>query len=105
MAGPGDVVQVAMSRDGMRVASLGKQLRRSAAARLKGAHRQTLTECCVVRCEVPYGLWTGGITDVTHAQNHDGLSPGRAVVPGAARHGCRARDCEEPRSFQRPGAG
>ena len=36
VAGPDDVVQVAMPRDGMRVALLGKQLRRSPAARLKG---------------------------------------------------------------------
>jgi hypothetical protein len=53
MANPGDAVKAAMLRDGMRVALIGKQLRRSPAARLKGANRQALMECCVVRCEAP----------------------------------------------------
>ena len=70
VAGPGDAVQVAMPSDGMRVAPIGKQLCRSPGARLKGANRHALTECCVVRCEAPYGLWIGGITDGTRAR-HD----------------------------------
>jgi hypothetical protein len=61
MAGPGNAVQVAMLSDGMRVASIGKQLHRSPAARLKGANRHALTECCVIRCEAPYGLWTTAV--------------------------------------------
>ena len=44
MAGPGDAIKVAMPSDGMRVASIGEQLRRSPAARLKGANRHALTE-------------------------------------------------------------
>jgi hypothetical protein len=56
VADPGDTVQVALLSDGMRVASIGKQLRRSPSARFREADWHALAGRCAVRCAEPYSL-------------------------------------------------